>query len=72
MLFYRFHEKGGPSVVITNDITGANLPGVESRWIADGQTEIKEGRGKRFGVEVGEIIATIQREGYYVGAVRKA
>src|SRR5689334_13566883 len=33
MLFYRFHEKGGPSVVITNDITGANLPRVEGGWI---------------------------------------
>jgi hypothetical protein len=72
MIFYRFHEKGGTSVVITSDITGSNLPRVEGGWAADGRTEIQEGRGKRFGVDAGEIIATIQQAGYYMGAVRNA
>ncbi|MBW8754997.1 MAG: hypothetical protein JF595_12760 [Sphingomonadales bacterium] len=70
MIFYRFHEKGGSCVVITNDITGSNLPRAERGWTADGRTELKAGRGKRFGVDAGEIIATIEREGYYVGSVR--
>lgn len=72
MIFYRFHEKDGPCVVITNDITGSNLPRAESGWKADGRTELKEGRGKRFGVDIGEIIAAIERDGYYVGSVRNA
>lgn len=72
MIFYRFHEKNGSSVVITNDITGSNLPRVENGWTADGRTELTAGRGKRFGVDVGEIIDAIQRDGYYMGAVRNA
>ena len=60
MLFYRFHDAGGPTVVITNDITGANLPKGESAWIADGQTEISERGGPRLGVDPRHIIAAIR------------
>ena len=72
MIFYRFHEAGGPTVVITNDITGANLPKAENVWTADGQTEINEGGGLRLGVNPKEIINAIEREGYFVGSVRRA
>ena len=72
MIFYRFHEAGGPAVVITNDITGANLPKIDSVWTADGQTEIREGGGTRLGVEAREIIGAIEREGFFVGSLRRA
>ena len=72
MLFYRFHDANGPTVVITNDITGVNLPKSESVWKADGQTEISEGGGLRLGVNPKEIIAAIEREGIFVGSVRVA
>ena len=71
MLCYRFHEAHGPKVAITKDITGANLPKSESAWKADGQTEIIEGGGLRLGVDPKEIIAAIEREGYFVGSVRR-
>jgi hypothetical protein len=70
MLFYRFHEADGPAVVITNDITGANLPKGEGTWKADGQTEIREGGGLRLGVMPKEIIEAIEREGFFVGSTR--
>lgn len=72
MIFYRFHEDNGPRVVITNDITGANLPRVGNGWKADGQTHISDsrpGRGMRFGVEAKEIIETIEREGFFLSSV---
>jgi hypothetical protein len=72
MIFYRFHEKEGPRVVITNDITGANLPKVGSGWKADGQTVVKEGGARRLGVDAGEIIETIDREGFFMGSVHDA
>jgi len=72
MLFYRFHDAHGPTVVITNDITGANLPKGESVWKADGQTQIREGGGLRLGAYPKEIIAAIQREGFFVGSVHVA
>jgi hypothetical protein len=72
MIFYRFHEAGGPTVVITNDITGANLPKMENVWTADGQTQINEGGGVRLGAHPKEIINAIEREGYFIGFVRRA
>lgn len=70
MLLYRFHEAGGSTVVITNDITGANLPKCEGVWKADGQTEISAGGGRRLGVDPEEIIAAIERDGIFVGSAR--
>jgi hypothetical protein len=69
MIFYRFHEKDGPCAVITNDITGSNLPKSERGWIADGRTELTEGSESQIGVDVDEVIATIEQEGYYVGSL---
>jgi hypothetical protein len=71
MLFYRFHDAGGSMVALTNDITGSNLPKSESVWRADGQTEIREGGSLRLGVNPKEIIATIGREGLFVGSARR-
>jgi hypothetical protein len=70
MLFYRFHDADGPTVVITNDITGANLPKGESAWIADGQTELSERGGPRLGVDPRQIIAAIEQAGIFVGSGR--
>lgn len=72
MIFYRFHEKEGPGVVITNDITGANLPKVSSGWKADGQTEVRERGARRLGAEPKDIINTIEREGFFLGSVHDA
>ena len=72
MIFYRFHEVGGLSVVITNDITGANLPRIDNPWKAEGQTEVRQGSGQRFGVESGTIIEAIERDGYFVGSLRRS
>ena len=72
MIFYRFHEEGGPSVVITNDITGSNFPRGDMGWRADGRTEIKEGHGKRLGVEAREIIAAVHKDGYFMGSIRRS
>jgi hypothetical protein len=72
MIFYRFHEAGGPAVVITNDITGANLPKIDNLWTADGQTEVSERGGPRLGVDPREIIEAIGREGFFVGTRTRA
>lgn len=72
MTFYRFHEKDGPRVVITNDITGANLPKVGGGWKADGQTEVKQGGAQRLGASPGEIINVIERECFFMGSVHDA
>ncbi len=72
MIFYRFHEKDGHLVAITNDITGSSLPKAAGGWRADGQTEIKEGGAKRLGTDPKEIIATIEREGLFIGTVHNA
>jgi hypothetical protein len=72
MIFYRFHEAGGPAVVITNDITGANLPKIDNAWTADGQTEITERGGPRLGVDPREILDAIGRDGFFVGSLRRA
>ena len=72
MIFYRFHEAGGSAVVITSDITGANLPKTDNAWTADGQTEIREDGGSRLGVEAREIIEAIEREGFFVGSLHRA
>lgn len=69
MIFYRFHEKDGPSVVITNDITGGNLPRVGSGWKADGQTEVNERGVHRLGVDPRSIIQTINRDGFFMASV---
>ncbi len=72
MIFYRFHEKEGPRVVITNDITGATLPKVGNGWKADGQTEVREGGAQRLGTDPREIIDTIERDGFFLGSVHDA
>jgi len=69
MIFYRFHEKAGPRVVITNDITGASLPKSDSGWRADGQTEVRAGGAKRLGVLPADIIDAIEREGFFMASV---
>jgi hypothetical protein len=72
MIFYRFHQASGAAVVITNDITGANLPKTDDVWLADGQTKITERGGARLGVDSRAIIDAIEREGFFVGSVRRA
>ena len=69
MIFFRFHDSAGPAVAITDDITGTKLPKAIGSWKADGQTEVSEGGRLRFGVQPGEIIAVIAREGYFLGSL---
>lgn len=66
MIYYRFHQAIGSLVVITNDISGANLPKSDSPWKADGQTQIDPQGRLRFGIEPSEIIETIERDGFFV------
>ena len=66
MIYYRFHETSGPLIVITNDVSGANLPKANSAWRADGQTQVDPRGRPRFGIEPREIIATIERDGLFV------
>ena len=63
--YYRFHEADGSAAVITDDITGDKLPPSTSEWKADGLTEVVAGGRSRFGVEPADIIASIQRDGYF-------
>lgn len=63
--YYRFHEADGSAAVITDDITGGKLPQPTSSWKADGLTVVIAGGRERFGVEPSEIIACIQRDGYF-------
>jgi len=62
---YRFHEADGSTAVITDDITGGKLPPSTLGWKADGLTEFFAGGRPRFGVEPADIIASIQRDGYF-------
>ena len=69
MIFYRFHELGGRAIAITDDITGAKLPKVPGAWKADGQTDVSEGGRMRLGHRPEEIIATIGRDGFFLGTL---
>ena len=71
VICYRFHEEGGFSVVLTNDITGSNFPRAEKGWRADGQTQVRERDCKRLGAEASEILAAIQQDGYFMGSIRR-
>ncbi|MFL0356618.1 hypothetical protein ACI5KX_09055 [Erythrobacter sp. GH1-10] len=66
MPYYRFHEADGSAVVITDEISGTKLPKANSSWKADGLTEVVVGGRIRFGLEPSEIIATIERDGFYL------
>ena len=66
MPYYRFHEADGSAVAITNDVSGASLPKANSSWRADGLTEVAAGGRTRFGVEPSQIIAAIERDGFYL------
>lgn len=66
VIYYRFHQTSGPLIVITNDVSGANLPKADNPWRADGQTQIEPLGRPRFGIEPDEIIATIELDGLFV------
>ncbi|MGX7951425.1 hypothetical protein ACWPM1_02555 [Tsuneonella sp. HG249] len=68
MIYFRFHEAGGQAVVITNDRSGSNLPKSSFAWKADGQTDVSKGGRGRFGETSDEIIATIERDGFFIGS----
>jgi hypothetical protein len=70
MPYYRFHQSQGPAVAITDDRSGAKLPDISSVWRADGLTEVVVGGKQRFGVEPAEIIALIERDGFYLGSLQ--
>jgi hypothetical protein len=63
---YRFHEADGSAIAITDDVSGARLPKPTSGWIADGLTEVVAGGRMRFGVDPAEIIAVIEKDGFYL------
>ena len=70
MPYYRFHEADGSATVITDDITGGTLPKANSAWKADGLTEVIVGGRSRFGVEPAAIIASVQKDGFYLASLR--
>lgn len=53
-------------MAITNEVSGARLPKANSSWKADGLTEVAVGGRVRFGVEPAQIIAAIERDGFYL------
>lgn len=59
-------ELDGSAVVITNDISGAKLPRPNSVWKADGLTDLIAVSRQRFGIPPAEIIASIERDGFYL------
>jgi hypothetical protein len=71
MPYYRCHQSDGVAVAITDDRSGAKLPNISSAWKADGLTEVVVGGKQRFGVEPAEIIAAIQREGFYLASLQR-
>lgn len=70
MPYYRFHQSDGPAVAITDDRSGAKLPDIGAVWKADGLTEVVVRGRQRFGVEPAEIIASIERDGFYLASLR--
>ena len=68
--YYRFHEADGSAAVITDDVTGGKLPKPKSAWKADGLTKVITGGRPRFGVETAEIIACIERDGFYLAPLQ--
>jgi hypothetical protein len=63
---HRFHEADGSAIAITDDVSGASLPKATSGWIADGLTEVVAGGRMRFSVEPAQIIAVIERDGFFL------
>ena len=71
MPYYRFHQSDGLAVAITDDRSGAILPDIGSVWKADGLTEVLVGGRQRFNIEPAEIIASIEREGFFLASLQR-
>ncbi|NIJ61665.1 hypothetical protein [Qipengyuania flava] len=57
-------------MAITDERSGAILPDLGSVWKADGLTTVVVGGRQRFGVDQAEIIASIERDGFYLASLQ--
>lgn len=68
MKLYKFTSGG--RVAVTKDKTGSNLP--SGKWKFESEMEINAGDGPRIGASSAQILAGIERDGYFIWPVKKS
>jgi hypothetical protein len=64
---YVFRLTYGSGGAVTNDRTGQNLPGRPlGNWTYDGDVDVKPGGGPLIGADSDDVLASIDRRGYYL------
>ena len=67
MIYHVFKPSTGRARMITDDKIGAKLPKRRTgEWIHDGDLEITPGGDTSIGASSDDVIASIQRDGYYL------
>ena len=67
MIYYVFKPTTGRARMVTDDKIGAKLPKRRTgEWILDRDLEIIPGGDTSIGVSADDVIAGIQRDGYYL------
>ena len=71
MKLYKFQASTGMGTALSKDQTGANLPArTLGGWLPQGTLDIQATDGPRIGADSAEIIAAIERDGYYVSSAK--
>jgi hypothetical protein len=65
MLLYKFGAHGS-QVALTQDETGSNLPQSGRPWKPLGSTRIDASYGPRIGANPADIIAAIEKDGFFI------
>ena len=67
MIYYVFKPTTGRARMVTDNKVGAKLPKRRTgEWIHDGDLEIIPGGDTSIGAPADDVIAGIQRDGYYL------
>jgi hypothetical protein len=65
MLLYKFGARGS-RVALTQDKTGSNLPEDGRPWKPLGSTRVDASVGRQIGADSADIIAAIEKDGFFV------
>jgi len=68
MKLYKFIS--GRRNALTKDKSGSNLPG--GKWTFESEIGINAGDGPRIGASSADILAGVERDGYFTWPVKKA
>ena len=66
MKYHIFRAGVGNQMAITDDETGAKFPKRTGAWKYDRPMEINATDGPRIGADSSEIVASVERDGYFI------